>query len=156
MIHLNRNFHSLIFFLMFFILVQSSVGQPLKKDISWLNAFDIDGDGVNDKIGYDFSGGAHCCYTINITLSTDNKQIKFPFEMDGGYVGGLDNSQPNQFNIKDIDNDRLPEIIMKIQTYNNEKSTLPKKWQKKYGINSNYIIIEYADKRLFVRDNHNH
>lgn len=143
--------YSLVFLLLLSVL--SVVGQELaKKDVNWLNSFDIDGDRIKDQIGFNFSGGGHCCYKINIVLSSDKIERKFPFEMDGGYVGGVDNSQPNQFDIRDIDADNLPEIIMQIQTYNNKKSSLPKKWKKKYGITNNYIVIEYTNKKLLVRD----
>ncbi len=63
--------------------------------------------------------------------------------MDGGYIGGLDLSDKNNFSIKDYDNDGLPEIFMKI---------ISKSWTKEYGIKSNYIVIEYANNRLIVWD----
>ena len=122
------------------------------QDTTWLNQFDIDGDGIKDHIYFDFSGGTHCCYKINIVLSSDKKERKFPFEMDGGYVWGVDNSQPEQFNIQDIDGDGLPEILMKIQTYNNVSNSMPAKWLTEYGIKSNYIVIEYSNKQLKIRD----
>ena len=49
----------------------------------------------------------------------------FPFEMDGDYIGDVDNSQPDQFDIRDIDNDGLPEIEMQIQTYNGQSGSIP-------------------------------
>jgi hypothetical protein len=79
-----------------------------------MNKFDIDGDGEKDKIEYCFSGGAHCCYKISVLLSKNKKRYDYPFEMDGGYVGGLDLSQTNHFFIKDYDKYGLPEIFMKI------------------------------------------
>lgn len=146
----DKKAYSLVFVLL--ISIPSVIGQELKNNVNWLNSFDIDGDSINDQIDFDFSGGSHCCYKINIVLSSDKIERKFPFEMDGGYVGGVDNSQPNQFDIRDIDADNLPEIVMQIQTYNNKKSPLPKKWKKQYGITSNYIVIEYANRKLLVRD----
>jgi hypothetical protein len=122
------------------------------KSINWLDTFDIDGDSINDHIYFDYSGGAHCCYKINIVLSSDKKVRNFPFEMDGGYVGGVDNSQPNQFDIRDIDQDGLPEIIMRIQTYNEKSGTIPKNWKDDYGVISNFIVIEYIGGQIKIGD----
>lgn len=119
---------------------------------NWLDKFDFDGDSINDHIYFDFSGGAHCCYKINIVLSSDKKERKFPFEMDGSYIGGVDNSQPDQFDIRNIDSDGLPEILMRIQTYNGESETIPTKWKTDYGIKSNYIVIEYNDGQIKITD----
>ena len=41
---------------------------------------------------------------------------------------------------------------MKIQSYNGELSKIPKKWEKEYGIKTNYIIIEYEKGKLKVTD----
>ncbi len=119
---------------------------------NWLDTFDLDGDRINDHISFDFSGGAHCCYKINIRLSSDKKERKFPFETDGGYEGGVDNSQPDQFDIRDTDGDGLPEIVMRIQTYNGNAEKIPKKWKRDYGIKSHYIVIEYAEGEIRIRD----
>lgn len=128
------------------ISLQSSVSS------NWLENFDLDGDSINDKIYFDFSEGAHCCYKINIVLSSDRKERNFPFEMDGGYEMGVDNSQPNQFDIRDIDNDGLPEILMQIETYNGESSTIPTKWKSEYGITSNNIVIEFDTNDIVLMD----
>lgn len=119
---------------------------------NWLYSFDIDGDKINDHIDFDFSGGAHCCYKISITLSSDSVEKKFPFEMDGGYIGGVDNSKPEQFDIRDIDNDGLPEILMQIQTYNGTKGVTDSHWRRDFGITSNEIVIEFESGQLIARD----
>jgi hypothetical protein len=119
---------------------------------NWLDQFDIDGDKINDHIYFNYSGGGHCCYKINIILSSDNKERKLPFEMDGGYISGVDNSQPDQFDIRDIDNDGLPEILMRIQTYNDETDLIPTKWTTDFRIKTNYIVIEYNKGQLITRD----
>jgi hypothetical protein len=119
---------------------------------NWLVKYDIYGDNLKDTISFDYSGGAHCCYMIQIKLSSDNNERSFPFELDGGYLAGVDSTQPEQFNIFDDDNDRLPEIFMKIQTYNGMIYPIPKKWKRLYSIKTNYIIIEYIDNRLVVHD----
>jgi hypothetical protein len=121
---------------------------------NWLQSFDFDGDNVNDTINFDYNtGGAHCCYKIAIKLSSQKTTNHFPFEMDGGYVLGVDNSKPEQFNIGDIDKDGLPEITMLIQTYNDKTLLIAKEWRKKYGIKTNRIIIEFNGKELIVKDN---
>jgi len=131
----------------------NNIKQAQNTDNSnWLDKFDFDGDSINDHIYFDFSGGAHCCYKIKIVLSSDNMERKFPFEMDGGYIGGVDNSQPDQFDIRDIDNDGLPEILMRIQTYNGESGTIPAKWNIDYGIKSNFIVIEYTGGQIKTSD----
>ncbi|UPT69999.1 MAG: hypothetical protein M0D53_12770 [Flavobacterium sp. JAD_PAG50586_2] len=120
--------------------------------VNWLESFDLDGDGKSDKIYFDYTKGAHCCYKINITLSSDGKVRKFPFEMDGGYIADVDDSQPEQFSIGNIDKDALPEITMRIQTYNGEASPIPSAWKKQYGITGNKIVLEYVGKEIRVRD----
>lgn len=72
--------------------------------------------------------------------------------MDGGYVLEIDNSYPAKFDIRDIDNDGLPEILMRIETYNYDVYPIPKKWTKRYGFKTNYIVIEYEKGKLIVRD----
>ena len=122
------------------------------KRSDWLRKFDIDGDGKTDVVHFDYSGGAHCCYQISITLSSNSTETKYPFEMDGGYIAGVDSTQPEQFNISDIDKDGRAEIFMKIQTYNWELYPLPRKWKRLFGIKSNYIIIEFENGKLITRD----
>jgi hypothetical protein len=122
------------------------------KPGDWTIQFDFDGDGSRDTVQYSYSGGAHCCYRIAVELSGSGLVYDFPFEMDGGYEYGLDLSQPHHFNIKDYDGDGLPEIFMEINTYNGEKYPLPDEWIQEYGIKTNYIIIEYENKEMTVRD----
>ncbi len=110
----------------------------------FLEEWDIDGDGRADEIYFDYSGGAHCCYTITIIMSTDSIERSYPFEMDGGYeTGQPDGSQPQSFNIKDYDKDGMDEVFMEIQTYNGYLNPIPKEWEKEYGVTSNYIIFDF-------------
>lgn len=125
---------------------------PVVANYNWLHGFDLDGDKINDDISFRFSGGAHCCYKMMITLSSDKKRQEFPFEMDGGYIRGIDNSQPEKFNISNIDSDPLPEITMRIESYNEESSQITEKWQKEYGIKTNYIIVQYEKGEMKVSD----
>lgn len=88
----------------------------------FLYKWDFDADGINDTITYKYSGGAHCCYQIKIWTSQKNKVWDFShYEMDGGYVMGLDNSQPH-FQIRNFDNDSAPEIFLASGTYNGDYS----------------------------------
>ena len=117
-----------------------------------LSGFDLDGDGKNDPIWFDYSEGAHCCYTPNILMSNTGDTLSFPFEMDGGYVMGVDNSQPWHFNIKDYDQDGLPEIFMEIFTYNADRNPIPTSVAAQYGINSNLIYLDYENDKLIAKD----
>ena len=122
------------------------------KKINWLSSFDLDGDKINDQISFDYTQGAHCCYKINIVLSSDKKTYRFPFNMDGGYLMGVDNSQPEQFNIHNIDKDVMPEITMTVESYNGQCVEIPKKYTEDYGFKTNYIVIQYEGGKLKVSD----
>jgi hypothetical protein len=143
-----------IFFTLFSCKTTITGGSHMHRPESddWTTQFDFDGDGNRDTVQYSYSGGAHCCYTIAVELSGSGFVYNFPFEMDGGYEYGLDLSKPGHFNIRDYDNDGLPEIFMEINTYNGEKYPLPDEWIQEYGIKTNYIIIEYENKEMTVRD----
>jgi|LakMenEpi03Aug12_release.lakeMendotaPanAssembly.Ray.scaffolds.fasta_scaffold129873_2 hypothetical protein len=125
---------------------------PYPNPSNWLNSFDLDGDKINEEIYFDYSGGAHCCYHIHIKLSSNETVYDYPFDMDGGYIFGVDNSWPDKFDIQDYDKDGLPEIKMMIQTYNAEIGKVPFKWKTKYHIKSNTILIEYENGKLITRD----
>lgn len=133
-------------------IITKSIHMSDSVEINWLNAFDLDGDGANDNIFFDFSGGAHCCYKIHIALSSDDKVRSFPFEMDGGYLIGVDNSNPSQLDIQDIDNDGRPEILMRIQTYNEKAYPIPLRWKLRYGLKTNNIVFEYENGKIRVMD----
>ncbi|GAB4279519.1 MAG: hypothetical protein Kow0068_03500 [Marinilabiliales bacterium] len=126
----------------------------ITRSMEFLSKWDIDGDGISDNISFDYTGGAHCCYKITVILSSDKKVREFPFEMDGGYEFDVDDSQPSHFNIKNYDNDSLPEIFMEIATYNSVPYELPKQWTEAYNIHSHYIIFDYDTviKSLLVKD----
>jgi hypothetical protein len=88
----------------------------------FLRKWDFDQDGKNDSVYFEYTGGAHCCYHIRIKTSHDNKVWKFDDNMDGGYIMGPDDSQPEHFNIMNYDGDSAPEIYMEINTYNGDYS----------------------------------
>jgi hypothetical protein len=63
----------------------------------WQERYDLDGDGVRDRIEVGSTGGAHCCYTLAIVSGRTGVRTALTFELDGGYPGGLDLSQPERF-----------------------------------------------------------
>ena len=113
---------------------------------------DLDGDGLDDEIYFEFAGGAHCCYYMSLELSSKDSLLSYPFEMDGGYLLGVGENSSGQFQIKDFDNDGLPEIYMEIHAYNGEISPLESEWTRDYGITTNHIIFDYVDGLMEVRD----
>lgn len=80
---------------------------------SWQQSYDFDEDQKIDSIFYTYSGGAHCCYTLSIKLSSNQERTEIPYLIEGGYLGGLDLSQPDNFNIFDIDKDKRTEIFIR-------------------------------------------
>ena len=93
------------------VLLLAAHAQDAKPD--WRVAYDFDGDGVDDVITDEFSGGAHCCYRIGVALSSTGTTVMLPFEIDGGYVLGLDLSQPGQFDIR-TPVGGLPELVVEL------------------------------------------
>ena len=85
---------------------------------------DLDGDGLDDEIYFEFNGGAHCCYYMSLELSSKDSLLSYPFEMDGGYLLGVEDNSSDSFQIRDFDNDGLPEIYMEIHAFNDEISPL--------------------------------
>lgn len=125
----------------------------IEESVNYLRNRDFDGDGKEDFVGFDYTGGAHCCYRMTLKLSSMKDSIHYPFEMDGGYGFGIvDGSNYDQFTVEDVDEDGLPEIFMGIQTYNGIKDPIPKKWTRKYGIQSNYIIFDFIDGAIILED----
>jgi len=121
------------------------------SDVTWNETFDFDGDQKIDTITYSFSGGAHCCYAISVWLSSTKTLIKFPFEIEGGYIT-FDLSQPENFFIKDFDLDGAPEIYMHIANYNGIDQPIPSEWTQVYGIRTNNVLIDFIDEKLKVSD----
>ena len=118
------------------------------NDLNRLILKDINKDGLQDLIVSSFSGGAHCCYELYIFgLGAEFKNL---FKLDGGSSG---------FQIKDINNDGIYEIITKdwnfayweapyalspateiIFTYNNGKYILAIDLMRNRISDSNYIL----------------
>ncbi len=125
---------------------------PVIEKSDFLTKHDLDGDGEKDQIWFDYSQGAHCCYQIHIELSASGKEIYYPFDMDGGYLMGVDDSQPNHFYIKDYDKDGRAEIFMSISTYNGRPSSIPESWTKQFGVMSNYILLDVVDDSIQIQN----
>jgi len=132
----------------FMVVTPSSYGD---NRVPWTHAFDFDGDGVNDTVEVTFTGGAHCCYRLAVQLTSTGATHRLPFQLDGGYVGGLDLSQPRRFDIRRTDGN-LPEIRMEIETYNGKSEPLPDVWRQQYGIRTHYITVSFVRGHLQVRD----
>lgn len=125
----------------------------IKESAEYLSNRDLDGDGEADQLHFSYSGGAHCCYSLSITVSSLDKPIDFPFEMDGGYVFGIpDGSQPSQFRIEDVDEDGRDEILMWIGTYNGVEYDLPRSWRRGWAFKTHRIVIEVEEGKIVVRD----
>jgi hypothetical protein len=117
----------------------------------WTTAFDFDGDQRNDEVIVSFGGGAHCCYRLAVRLTSTGEEHRLPFLLDGGYIGGLDLSRPERFDIRKTDG-ALPEIVMAIEGYNDELRPIPKEWTDLYGFRTNHIAVGFQGGRLRIRD----
>jgi hypothetical protein len=126
--------------------VEYAQNQPL-----WTHAFDFDGDDEKDSVEVEYTGGAHCCYRLTVHLTSTHQRHRLPFLLDGGYVGGLDLSQPKRFTIQKNEAE-LPEMLMEIATYNGVAQPLPGAWKERYDIHTHHIAVGFAQGRLSVRD----
>jgi hypothetical protein len=131
--------------------VPATPSPPAVPATRWMDAYDLDGDGQRDAIGYDFSGGAHCCYRLRAQLSSTRQTVRLPFQLDGGYPMGLDLSQPRRFAIRAPEG-ALPELIMEIETYNGRPRALDPAWKRRHGIRTHRIAACFAGGKLRVRD----
>lgn len=129
----------------------SSLPPPVPHAASWRDAYDLDGDGTNDRIVSEFTGGGHCCYRIGAALSSTGTSTVLPFDMDGGYPRGLDLSQPDRFTVRTRDGG-LPEIVYQIATYNGEPQLLDPEETKRWGIRSHRIVLCFAGGNLQAHD----
>ncbi|MEN9353847.1 MAG: hypothetical protein RL318_1172 [Fibrobacterota bacterium] len=130
----------------------STLAQIQRNKFDWRLAWDFDGDGINDTVWDEYSGGGHCCYTLQVGLSRSHKTIRLPFEMDGHYVGGLDMGMPDHFAIGRFEGSAFPQIFMEINTYNDEKFPISRKMTRQYGFRTNRILVSFENGRLKVRD----
>lgn len=132
------------------VLSAQSLGDT--KPTHWTRMYDFDGDGKNDEIMVDFTGGAHCCYRLTVRLSLTGKAHRLPVFLDGGYVGAEDLlSKPERFSIHKTD-DALPKLLMHVNTYNGEPYPLPKTWKRRFKLKTNFIAVGFPHGRLQVRN----
>jgi hypothetical protein len=124
--------------------------------IPWQQRYDLDGDGRRDRIEVSFSGGAHCCYTIAVWLSSTGKRLAIPFEIDGGYVGGLDLSRKEHFDVFVQHGGGEPDepvLKMEILTYGSSKlEPIPRSWRRRWGVDSHYIAVHLRGGRMRVEN----
>jgi hypothetical protein len=118
-------------------------------DPNWTRAYDLDGDHVPDTIASTFSGGAHCCYKVSVALSASRRVVELPFELDGGYLGGLDLSQPANFAVE-LGADGVAMLRMRIASYAGRAEAIPLDWVRRYGIRSHSIRVSLRDGKLHV------
>ena len=122
---------------------------PGAGDPHWAKRFDFDGDHIPDEIASTFSGGAHCCYTLSVKLSQSGRVVAVPFELDGGYPGGLDLSQPGNFHVE-LGADGVASLWMRIASYGARSEAIPLAWVRDYGIHSHLIRVELRGGTLHV------
>ena len=79
----------------------------------WRTDHDFDGDGRPDRVDVAFTGGAHCCYVLTVHLTASSRTVRVPFEIEGGYVRGLDLGRPDDFNVADYDGDGAEELCLR-------------------------------------------
>lgn len=125
--------------------------EPLARGPGWRVAYDFDGDGQKDRVVSSFSGGAHCCYRVGVALSSTGETVRLPFQMDGGYVGGLNLTQPHRFSIRTPEG-ALPELVMQIETYNGRPQPLNPAWVRRYGIRTHRVAVCFPAGKIHVRD----
>ena len=96
-------------------------------------------DGINRLNAMEMAG-----IKFEFKLSKSGATASFPFNLDGGYVRGLDLSQRDHFYVADYDGDGIADICAEIETYNGEPEPLEPAVKAKYGISKNYVVIACA------------
>ncbi|MFT3699402.1 MAG: hypothetical protein QM831_40010 [Kofleriaceae bacterium] len=128
--------------------IDASAIEPNRPD--WKVSYDFDGDHVPDMVTTAYSGGAHCCYKVSVGLSKSRTVVELPFELDGGYVTGLDLSRPS-FEIEVGDNG-IATFHMEIARYGLDYEPIPLEWTKTYGIHSHSIEVSLRDGHIHVEN----
>jgi len=118
---------------------------------SWRDRFDFDGDGQVDRIDVSFSGGAHCCYTLAVDLSRSAHRVDVPFELDGGYVGGLSLANPDAFDVR-VGPDGVAAFFMHVATYAGTDEPIPIAWRRAYGFRTNRILVDLRSGAVHATD----
>ncbi len=155
MIHFKKGGTFLLAFALFsfYALTQNEQYRGLEQEKrSYLTSFDLDGDSILDRVSFEVTGEAHCCYKPHIFLSSDSIERSYPFRMKGGYDGGIDGSKPERFRIEDLDGDSIHEVFMRIEVYKDRQRNVPKKWTRQYGISKKRVYFDFAEDSLRVKD----
>lgn len=124
----------------------------LEAKVAWRIAHDFDGDGIKDTIEDTFSEGAHCCYRLSIRSSRARRTFRLPFQMDGHYIGGIDLGMPWHFDVVPRNAQGIPMLFMEIETYNDDRYPIPRRWTRRYGIRTHSVCITLPHGKLVVKD----
>ena len=131
----------------------SAAADASSRGDAWKTQFDFDGDGRPDRIDVSFSGGAHCCYTLAVHTTKSDRVVAVPFELDGGYVGGLSLADPKRFAVvKGADG--VAKLVMEVAVYAGRPQPIPADWTTRYGIHTHSIEVEIRSGILRARDRH--
>jgi hypothetical protein len=109
-------------------------------DTSWTHTHDLDGDGKPDAVAVGYTGGAHCCYRLAVTLSTTGKIVPIPFELDGGYPDGLTVDRPESFALE-VAPTGTTVLVMRVATYSGRPERIPLDWVRTFGARSHRIAV---------------
>jgi hypothetical protein len=118
-------------------------------DLSWMHSHDFDGDGKRDVVDVEFTGGAHCCYRLTVTLSS-GRAIALPFDLDGGYVGGLTLERPANFTVE-VGADGVARFVMTIAAYGGRFEPIPAEWVR-LGVRSHRIAVSLRTGALEIEN----
>ena len=119
--------------------------------------WDLDGDGVPDKILFVGDNAAHVYYGLLIMLSSDNEIRDFSWiNIDMPVLGDAsDLAKPAnevayfpQFAVGDFDGNGKPELFIGMD---NSGHTIPDKWKKR-GVNSRHLLLMYEKGQVVVKN----
>lgn len=119
--------------------------------------WDFDNDGKFDSLFFVGNNAAHIYYHLKIVLSTNNEISNFPFlELEFPRFENINElKQANfyplpqfpKFVVYDFDSDGIDEIFLNLDN----KTIIPKKMQKS-GLTSKYILLDFLDKKMIVKN----
>lgn len=108
-------------------------------------AGDLDGDRVPDVIEATHSGGAHCCTSLAVTLSSCGTRIALPFRIDAGL-----------YEVIDPDGDGVSSMLVTTHTYNAERFPLEPEITTAWGIRANDVLVHFSECQVSMEDLPNH
>lgn len=120
--------------------------------------WDLDGDGVADRLIFIGNNGVHLYFHLILILSTDNIVRDYPWlAIDFPILGNikeLDKPQrPDsylpQFVISDFDSDGKPGIYLRLD--DKQVQFIPAKWKKR-GLNSPQLLLKYEKGNILIRN----